>query len=84
VAALHNANLKDAPRGPVTIDDRNNPTENIYVLKVAKVNGRLTNVPIYTFKNVSLFWHYKPEDILAQPPYSREYPPCKNCLSDKH
>jgi branched-chain amino acid transport system substrate-binding protein len=83
LAALRAVDLKDAPRGPITIDDRNNPTENVYVFKVEKVNGKLTNVPIDTFPKVSLFWKYKADDILKQPPYSRDFPPCKYCADNK-
>jgi branched-chain amino acid transport system substrate-binding protein len=75
MAALRSADLKDAPRGPIKIDDRNNPTENVYIFKVERVNGRLANVPIYTYPQVSLFWKYDSGQILRQQPYSRTYPP---------
>jgi branched-chain amino acid transport system substrate-binding protein len=55
----------------------NNPTENIYILKVERVGGKLVNVPIHTYPMVSQFWTYKPEDFLKLPVYSRDYPPAK-------
>ena len=34
---------------------------------------------IATFPKVSQFWKWNPEDYLKQPPYTRDYPPCKHC-----
>ena len=52
---------------------------NVYVRKVERVNGRLQNTVIHTFPNVSQFWTWKPDEYLKQPPYTRDYPPCKHC-----
>jgi branched-chain amino acid transport system substrate-binding protein len=65
------------PRGPIKLDEYNNPTENVYILKVEKVNGRLQNAVIHTYPMVSQFWTYKPEDFLKAPAYDRNYPPVK-------
>lgn len=81
LAALKQADIKDAPRGPMHIDSYGNPVENIYVRRVDKVDGKLQNTVIATFKDVSQFWHYQsdPAAYLKQPAYTRDYPPCKNC-----
>ena len=79
LAAIRKVDLSDVPRGPVKFDEYGNPIENIYVRKVERVGGRLQNTVIQTFPAVSQFWHYKPEDYLKEPVYSRDYPPCKNC-----
>jgi branched-chain amino acid transport system substrate-binding protein len=76
--ALRNVNITDAPRGPMRLDDYGNIVQNMYVRKVEKVNGKYQNTVIYTFPNVSQFWKYKPEEYLAAPPYSRDYPPLRN------
>jgi branched-chain amino acid transport system substrate-binding protein len=65
------------PRGPIKLDDYNNPTENVYILKVEKIGGRLQNTVIHTYPMVSQFWTYKPEDFLKAPAYDRNYPPVK-------
>ena len=65
------------PRGPIKLDEYGNPTENVYILKVEKANGRLQNSVIHTYPMVSQFWTYKPEDFLKTPPYDRNYPPVK-------
>jgi len=65
------------PRGPIKLDEYGNPTENVYILKVEKVTGRLQNSVIHTYPMVSQFWTYKPEEFLKTPPYDRNYPPPK-------
>jgi branched-chain amino acid transport system substrate-binding protein len=75
----------DTPRGPVSFDDMRNPVQNIYIKKVEKKQmlgydkPELWNVVIKTYPNVSQFWTYGKEKFLAQPVYSRDFPPCKYC-----
>jgi len=76
---LRRVELKDAPRGPITVDRFGNPVQNIYVRKVERVGGKLQNTVIHTFPSVSQFWKYNPEDYLKLPAYSRDYPPCRFC-----
>jgi branched-chain amino acid transport system substrate-binding protein len=79
LAALKKVELPDAPRGPIKLDSRSNPIQNIYVRKVEKREGQLWNTVIHTFPAVSQFWKYKPEEFLKQPVYDRNYPACKYC-----
>jgi branched-chain amino acid transport system substrate-binding protein len=79
MAALRAADIGDAPRGPVKMDAYGNPTQNIYIRKVERVNGKLQNTVIYTYPAVSQFWKYNPEEFLKQPVYSRDFPPCRHC-----
>ena len=79
------ADLKiDAARGPVSFEDRN-PVQNIYIKKVEKKKmfgydkPELWNTVIKTYPNVSQYWTYGKEKFLAQPVYSRDFPPCKFC-----
>jgi branched-chain amino acid transport system substrate-binding protein len=75
----------DAPRGPVELDEMRNPIENVYIKKVEKKKmfgypkDELWNVVIKTYPHVSQFWTYGKDKFLAQPVYSREFPPCKFC-----
>ena len=78
LAAIRKASeTTEDPRGPIKLDEYNNPTENVYILKVEKVGGRLQNAVIHTYPMVSQFWTYKPEDFLKAPAYDRNYPPVK-------
>ena len=59
------------PRGPIQLDEYGNPTQNIYVLKVERVGGKLQNTVVHAYPMVSQFWTYKPEEFLKLPAYDR-------------
>jgi branched-chain amino acid transport system substrate-binding protein len=78
LAAIRKASeTTEDPRGPIKLDEYNNPTQNVYILKVEKVGGRLQNVVIHTYPMVSQFWTYKPEEFLKTPAYDRNHPPVR-------
>jgi branched-chain amino acid transport system substrate-binding protein len=79
LAALRAVQLKDAPRGPLSIDTYANPVENVYIRKVEKVGGRLQNTVISTVPGVGQFWKYDAKEYLKTPLYNRDYPPCRYC-----
>ncbi|HXG02198.1 MAG TPA: ABC transporter substrate-binding protein [Candidatus Binatia bacterium] len=79
LAALRKVEIRDAPRGPISVDRWGNPVQNIYVRRVERVGGRLQNTVIHTFPSVGQFWTYNPEEYMKQPLYTREYPPCRHC-----
>jgi branched-chain amino acid transport system substrate-binding protein len=79
MTALRKVDITDAPRGPVKFDAYGNPTQNIYIRKVERIGGKLQNTVIHTYPEVSQFWKYDPPQFLAQPVYSREFPPCRHC-----
>lgn len=65
-----------APRGPLRLDEYDNPIQNVYISKVEKVKHPilgdvLVNKPIKTYTAVSQFWTWKPEEFLARGPYKR-------------
>jgi branched-chain amino acid transport system substrate-binding protein len=74
LAALKGVELRNAPRGPLKLDEFGNPIQNIYIRKVTKVNGKYENKVTDTIQNVSQFWKYKPSEFLKQPVYSKDYP----------
>ena len=77
-AAIRSASKTiEDPRGPMTLDDHQNPIQNIYIFRVEKRDGKLENRVIHTYPNVSQFWTYSPAEFLKSPPYSRDYPPLK-------
>jgi branched-chain amino acid transport system substrate-binding protein len=79
LAALRRVDIKESPRGPISMDALNNPVENVYVRRVERVGGRLQNTVIATVPAVSQFWKYNPEEYLRQPLYTRNHPACKHC-----
>jgi branched-chain amino acid transport system substrate-binding protein len=65
-----------APRGPLKLDDYDNPIQNVYITRIQKINHPvlgpvLTNVPIKTYPAVSQFWTWTPEEFLKRGPYQR-------------
>lgn len=66
----------NAPRGPLRLDEYDNPIQNVYISKIQKITHPvlgevLTNVPLKTYPAVSQFWTWKPEEFLKQGPYKR-------------
>ena len=78
VKALREVQLTDTPRGPIKFDDHGNVIGNIYIRRIEKQNGKLANKTVKTYENVSQFWTYDEKTFLAQPVYSRDYPPLKS------
>jgi branched-chain amino acid transport system substrate-binding protein len=76
--AMHDVRLSHGPIGPVRLDEYGTPILDIYVRKVARVNGKLANTILKTYPQVSQFWTYDPAQFVTQPPFSRDYPPSKN------
>ncbi|HRO59345.1 MAG TPA: ABC transporter substrate-binding protein [Burkholderiaceae bacterium] len=66
----------NAPRGPLYLDEYDNPIQNVYISKIEKIKHPvlgdvLTNVPVKTYEAVSQFWTDKPEVFLERGPYKR-------------
>jgi len=76
--ALHNVRVSSGPMGPIRLDEYGKPILNIYIRKVERKNGQLVNTIVDTVPNVGQFWKYDAKQFLANPPYSRDYPPSKN------
>lgn len=78
MAALRNVQITNDPRGKISLDALGNPVMDIYVRKVERKDGKLSNVVVKTYPGVSQFWTYTKKDFLANPVYSRDYPPAVN------
>jgi branched-chain amino acid transport system substrate-binding protein len=68
---------EESPRGPFYFDKYGNPVQNIYIKKVVKKDGRLMNIAVKTYQNVSQFGPYAnmAEKYMAAPATTRDYPP---------
>ncbi len=69
--------LRD-PRGEWRIDEYGNPVGPMYIRKVERRGAKLVNAVVRVYPNVSQFWTYDAKQFLANPVYSRDYPPSKN------
>src|SRR5262252_6515605 len=76
--ALHKVTLTDTPRGPVQFDHFGNVVGDVFIRKCERKDGKLVNTIIKTYPKVSQFWTYDEKAFLADPVYSRDYPPAKN------
>src|SRR6516225_3518385 len=56
--AMHDVRLSRGPIGPVRLDEYGTPILDIYIRRVARVNGRLANTILKTYPQVSQFWTY--------------------------
>ncbi|MBX6426051.1 MAG: ABC transporter substrate-binding protein [Variibacter sp.] len=75
--ALHQISVADTPRGPVKFDKYGNVVGDVFVRRCERKGGQLVNTVIKTYSNVSQFWTYDEKEFLANPVYSRDYPPAK-------
>jgi branched-chain amino acid transport system substrate-binding protein len=74
-SALHEVSLTDTPRGAFHLDHLGNVVGTVFIRRCEKKNGKLVNTVIKTYPNVSQFWTYDEKAFLAQPVYSRDFPP---------
>jgi branched-chain amino acid transport system substrate-binding protein len=75
---LHQISLTDTPRGAFKFDHLGNVIGNVFIRRCERKDGNLVNTVIKTYPNVSQFWTYEEKEFLANPVYSRDYPPAKN------
>jgi len=78
IKAMRAVSLGDSPRGPFHFDHFGNVVGNVYIRRVVKQNGKLSQQTIKTYQNVSQFWTFDEKWFLAQPVYARNYPPLKS------
>jgi len=76
--ALHKVSLAETPRGAVKFDQYGNVIGEVFIRRCEKKDGQLVNTVIKTYPNVSQFWTYDEKEFLANPVYTRDYPPAKN------
>ena len=78
ITALRAVALGDSPRGAFRFDSFGNVVGNIFIRRCERKGGKLVNTTIKTYPNVSQFWTFDEKWFLAQPVYSRDYPPLKS------
>jgi len=67
---------RSSARGPLKLDEYDNPIQNVYVAKVRKIKhpvlgDLLINKPIKTYPAVSQFWTGSRKSSCARGPYKR-------------
>jgi len=62
------------PFGPQSLDDSGSPILNVYIREVVlREDGKLWNVPIFTYEAVDQYFPFDKDTYLQQPAYTREY-----------
>jgi branched-chain amino acid transport system substrate-binding protein len=77
VKAIRSVTLPETPRGPISFDDHGNVVIDVYVRRAVKQGDKMVNKTIKTYHKVSQFWKMNPTKFLAEPVFSRDYPPMK-------
>jgi branched-chain amino acid transport system substrate-binding protein len=77
IKAVKGVTLTDTPRGAISFDAYGNVIIDDYIRKAEKVDGKIVNKTVKVYPKVSQFWTYDPKAFLANPVYSRDYPPMK-------
>lgn len=75
--AMHDVRLSHGPIGAVRLDEYGTPVLDIYIRRVARQNGKLSNTILKTYPQVSQFWTYDPAQFVTQPVFSRDFPASK-------
>jgi branched-chain amino acid transport system substrate-binding protein len=78
MTALRAVSLKDTPRGPFHFDHLGNVVGNVFIRRIERKGDKLVNAIVKTYADVGQFWTYDEKEYLAQPVYSRDYPPLKS------
>src|SRR5437867_6111449 len=78
IKALRAVSLTDTPRGPFSFDRFGNVVGSFYIRRCERKGDKLVNTTVKTYPKVSQFWTYDEKWFLAQPVYSRDYPPLKS------
>ena len=77
ITAMRAVALTDTPRGPFHFDRFGNVVGDVFIRRCEHKDGTLVNTTIKTYRAVSQFWTYDEKWFLAQPVYSRDYPPLR-------
>jgi len=80
MAALRKSHAQTL-RGAVRFDDYGNAVGDVQIRKVERKDGRLVNAVVKTYPNVSQFWTHNPKQFLANPVYSKDWPPARHIES---
>lgn len=73
--ASQEIDLSDAPSSAITVDEYNRQVRDFYIVEIVEEDGEITDSLVVTIPAVSQFWTFDPEEFLAEPLFSRDFPP---------
>jgi branched-chain amino acid transport system substrate-binding protein len=75
ISTIRTINLSDTPSSPVKVDKYNFAIRNFYLVELVKnQDGKIGEKVIKTFRNVSQFWIFTPQQLAKLPLFSRTFP----------
>jgi branched-chain amino acid transport system substrate-binding protein len=69
----------DSPKGEISIDKYGQVIQSEYIREVQKVDGRLANVPVATYKDLDQFWPFTDQEFMS---FKYGYKDSKDQLGD--
>jgi branched-chain amino acid transport system substrate-binding protein len=73
--ASQEIDLSDAPSSAITVDEFNRQVRDFYIVELVDEGGTITDQLVTTEPQVSQFWTFDPEEFMANPVFSKSYPP---------
>jgi branched-chain amino acid transport system substrate-binding protein len=75
IKTIRTIDLSDTPSSPVKVDKYNFAIRNFYLVELVQgKDGKLTQKLVKTFRNVSQFWTFSPQQLAKLPLFSRTFP----------
>jgi branched-chain amino acid transport system substrate-binding protein len=74
-AASREIDLSDAPSSAVTVDEYNRQVRDFYIVELVEEGGTITDRLVETVPEVTQFWTFDQQEFLANPLFSRSFPP---------
>jgi branched-chain amino acid transport system substrate-binding protein len=67
--------LSDAPSSAITVDEFNRQVRDFYIVELVDDGGTITDSLVETEPAVTQFWTFDQDEFMANPVFSREFPP---------
>ena len=73
--ASREIDLSDAPSSAITVDEFNRQVRDFYIVELVNDGGTITDSLVETVPEVTQFWTFDQDEFLANPVFSRDFPP---------
>jgi branched-chain amino acid transport system substrate-binding protein len=74
-SASREIDLSDAPSSAITVDEFNRQVRDFYIVELVDEGGTITDSLVETVPEVTQFWTFDQDEFLANPVFSRDFPP---------
>ncbi|HEY6628625.1 MAG TPA: ABC transporter substrate-binding protein [Acidimicrobiia bacterium] len=74
-SASREIDLSDAPSSAITVDEFNRQVRDFYIVELVNDGDTITDSLVETVPAVTQFWTFDQDEFLANPLFSRDFPP---------